>query len=128
MEVDMKRTLILLGLSFGALSLTGCTDGTYYSGGLYMGDIAYDGYYDNYYGPIYDGYWGTDNYFYYRHSDQDRSFRRGDRNHFMRGRERPSEHFYQMHGITRPPEGSHAPHFPTQNRKGGHRDDGHNPR
>ena len=33
--------------------------------GVAVQPVAYDGFYDDYYGPFYDGYWGRDNYFYY---------------------------------------------------------------
>lgn len=45
-----------------ALMLAGCA-GPGYVG---RGSIAYDGYYDNAYGPIYDGYWGDGDVFFYR--------------------------------------------------------------
>jgi hypothetical protein len=50
----------------GALALTACAGGGYghrFGGG----DLAYDAYYDDAYGPYIDGYWGADDVFMYRH-------------------------------------------------------------
>ena len=44
--------------------------------------VAYDGYYDGYYGPYYDGFWGDDGYFYY--SDVNHHWVRDDNHHFRR--------------------------------------------
>jgi hypothetical protein len=66
----MKKTLALLALSLSVTTLAACVDDGYgYGGGVAYGPgpYAYDGWYDGAYGPIYDGYWGSDNYFYYRH-------------------------------------------------------------
>ena len=61
-----------LGLIFASGVLVaplfaGCAD---YSVGYYgpgpVADIEYDGYYDGYYGQIYDGYWGDNGVFFYR--------------------------------------------------------------
>jgi hypothetical protein len=51
----------------------------------------YNGWYDGYYGPIYDGYWGRDGFFYYRSAPDARAFRRGDRNHFRRDAPPPAD-------------------------------------
>ncbi len=54
----MKKLL----LSAGAfVLLAGCAGPRYVGGGF-----GYDGYYDDHYGPIYDGYWGDGDVFYYR--------------------------------------------------------------
>ncbi len=42
----------------------------------------YDGYYDDYYGPVEEGFWGPDGYFYY--GDHDHNFHRGEPAHFRR--------------------------------------------
>jgi hypothetical protein len=44
------------------------------------GGYPYDGYYDDFYGPFDDGYWGGDGFFYF--SDGRGGFRRDDGNHF----------------------------------------------
>src|SRR5690348_14657820 len=44
-------------------------DRPYYGGGSYYSGASlayYDLWYDNFYGPVYGGYWGPDNYFYYQ--------------------------------------------------------------
>ena len=97
------------------LALGGCvTDGYGYGGvGLAYGDAyPYDGWYDGYYGPLHDGYWGNNGYFYYRSNAGDRRFRRGDRAHFYRGPNAPGANFRGMRGDYRPSRGEHAPHYP----------------
>ncbi len=89
------------------------TDGYGYGGSIYAGSpYAYDGYYDGFYGPIYDGYWGTDNYFYYRSGAHERRYRRGDSAHFHRGDRGPGSNFRPMQGSMTPGRGIHTPHFP----------------
>ncbi len=46
------------------------------------GPSYYDGYYDDYYGPVEEGFWGPDGYFYY--GDHDHNFHRGEPAHFRR--------------------------------------------
>lgn len=58
-------------------------------------DIAYDGWYDGFYGPIYDGYWNND-VFFFRTGDNDR-FQAGDASHF---RHSAAPGFAPMHGMT----------------------------
>jgi hypothetical protein len=98
----MKAILAVLVVS-GALGLAACESDGYYGSSLY-GSTAYGstrysdrysdryyspqtvwhrGWYDNYYGPIYDGYWGPGDVFYYRVRPGDR-FYRDDRRHFRR--------------------------------------------
>ena len=108
----MKHSIVALGLVLACLPLTACVEDGYGSGFAVGVAYPYDGYYDDYYGPIYDGYWGSDGYFYYRGSDHDRHFMRGDRSHFRRGGEMPQGGgFHAMQGNTRPPQGAHMPHF-----------------
>ncbi|HWJ70129.1 MAG TPA: hypothetical protein VNS79_08790 [Sphingobium sp.] len=124
----MKRMILGLAATMAALSLTACAEDGYgygYSGIGYPG-IAYDGFYDGYYGPIYDGYWGNNGYFYYRLNQHDRRFRRGDHSHFQRPGNRPGgDHFRPMRGNTQPPQGVRAPNYPGhQARPGGGRGGG----
>jgi hypothetical protein len=106
----MKRLLIALCVTLPALPLAACADG-YYGGGAYAGSAyAYDGYYDDYYGPIYDGYWGDDGAFYYRGSDHDRSFHRGDQAHFSRNAGQGG-HFHAIQGSLTPSADLHMRHF-----------------
>jgi len=94
----MKPILAVLVVS-GALGLAACeSDG--YSGASFYGSTGYSdryygdryysprtvwhrGWYDNFYGPIYDGYWGPGDVFFYRVQPGDR-FYRDDRRHFRR--------------------------------------------
>jgi hypothetical protein len=95
------------------------TGGVAYAGGSY----AYDGFYDDYYGPIYDGYWGDDGGFYYRRGPSDRRFVRGDAAHFNRSGN-AGGHFHPMQGSMTPGSGMHMPHFGGA----GMDDGGHGPR
>ena len=108
----MKRFLALAGIAAAALSLSACDDEIYGGGGFgWGGPYAYDGWYDGYYGNVYDGYWGNDGYFYYRRGDGDRSYYRGDRNHFARGAA-PGGNYQHLQGsINQQPQGVRMPHF-----------------
>ena len=112
MEVFMKRPLILACLAASTLSLTACHDG--YGSRVAVGwsSYPYYGWYDGFYGPIYDGYW-VDSIFYFRRSPQDRAFRRGDPLHFRRGTVRPPDsRFRRFEGTLRPPpQGTSMPRF-----------------
>lgn len=113
----MKRLIIALGATLAAGLIGGCADTGYgYGADFYAGGpYAYDGYYDGFYGPIYDGYWGDDGFFYYRSGDHDRHYHRGDRAHFSR--EARSGNFHAMHGSFTPTRGTRMPHF---SGRGGH--------
>jgi hypothetical protein len=54
----MKRTLLAVA---AALAVSGCAENMGY-GPYFGGDMAY---YDDSYGPFYNGYWGHDGSFYY---------------------------------------------------------------
>lgn len=70
----MKFVLIAPAL---LLTLSSCAD---YQGGM-GGRLAYNGYYDDSYGPIYDGYWGEGDTFYYR-SSRNGEYQRDSGQHF----------------------------------------------
>jgi len=55
----MRKLILCAG---AALMLASCAGPGYVGGG----GVAYDGFYDDYYGPIYDGYWGDGGVFFYR--------------------------------------------------------------
>jgi hypothetical protein len=76
------RTILTIGAA--ALMLCACTGPGRERVVVGVGavPVAYDGYYDGYYGPYYDGYWGTDGFFYY--SDANRHWVRDDNHHFRR--------------------------------------------
>lgn len=63
----------LLGAA-ALLTLAGCAGPGYVGGGAMAG---YDGFYDDYYGPIYDGYWGDGGVFFYRSHPHGRYIRDG---------------------------------------------------
>lgn len=127
-----KRTLITLALAAAApLALAGCAedyygDGYNYNAGYGWQNYPYDVYYDNYYGPFYDGYWGSDGYFWYRLLQSDRTWRRGGRDHFNRdggnhggqgggrGGGNNGGHNWQHYNGTvhQPPANARLPNFP----------------
>ena len=117
----MKKTLLVAICAFSALPLGACADGHGY-GGVNVGvgtPYAYNGYYDDYYGAVYDGYWGDDGGFYYRSSANDRRYRRGDSAHFNQNA--PSGgHYHQIQGSMTPTRGMHTPHFSGNGTTGGH--------
>lgn len=103
----MKKTLLAL---LGALPLAACAGG-YYGGPAGPGPIAYDGYYDDYYGQIDDGYWGDGDVFYYRPHGHGRYV--PDRAHHFRhdmGGGQPMGGFHPMHGMMTPPAGHGGHH------------------
>lgn len=61
--MTVKRFSPLIGAAAVALLLVGCASR---GDGFRTADVDYDGYYDNYYGPISDGYWGSNGMFYYQ--------------------------------------------------------------
>ncbi len=101
----MKRILLVLSLGVAAAGLGACAD-DYYGGGYGHGygyndgpgfyayhPIGYDGFYDDAYGPFYDGYWG-DGGFYYS-TGEGRPYVLDRDNHF---RHESGEGFHAFHG------------------------------
>ncbi|THD58628.1 hypothetical protein [Phenylobacterium sp.] len=79
----MKKLLIILAATtaIGGAGLAGCaSDGHHYFGG---GGGGYDAYYDDFYGPYVDGYWGDDGVFMFRH-ERGGEFARDESHHFRR--------------------------------------------
>lgn len=112
----MRRTTIL-ACSALLMGLSGCATDGYYGADVGWGSpYPYYGWYDGYYGPIYDGYWGSDGYFYYRVSDHDRHFHRGDHDHFSRTQSAPGPHYRQIQGNVSPQRGYKMPHYPHHER------------
>jgi hypothetical protein len=76
----MKKTLAAIAVAAAAaLSLAACES----MGGPGPHSYGYvDGYYDDAYGPFYDGYWGADDVFYYRTGEGGDYIR--DNDHHMR--------------------------------------------
>lgn len=109
----MKRTFALLGLALATAPLSACAGDGYGYGGLTWSSHPYYGWYDNYYGPFHDGYWGNDSYFYFRLNDRERSFRRDRNRHFRRDDRPPGDGFRRFEGTTQPPpRGTRMPRFP----------------
>lgn len=107
-----KKLMIALCATLVTLPLAGCYEDGY--GGVAMGygsPYAYNGFYDDYYGPVYDGYWGTDGGFYYRNSDHDRGYRRGDPRHFSQSAPSGQGNWHPIQGSMTPQRGMHMPHF-----------------
>jgi hypothetical protein len=86
-EIIMKPAIALASLAVSVV-LSGCVaygpppPGPYAYGPYPAEAVAYDGFYDGYYGPFYDGYWARDGYFYY--ADRNHSFHRDYSGHFRR--------------------------------------------
>lgn len=118
----MKKTIALVMLTLSTVPLAACVDDGYGGVGVASygpGPYSYDGWYDGYYGPIYDGYWGSDNYFYYRHGNGDRGYMRGDRGHFRRDTPQGQHNYQPLHGTMTPGQGMRMPHFPRGGGGGG---------
>ncbi|KUR76103.1 hypothetical protein [Novosphingobium sp. FSW06-99] len=114
----MNRPLTFALLALSTVPLAACA-GTGVEVAYAPGPYAYDGWYDGYYGPIYDGYWGNDGYFYYRHGEGEGAFVRGDRAHFARQAPQGPHNFQRIQGNTAPRQGVRAPHFPGGGGHGG---------
>ena len=117
----MHRSTTLIAIALAALPLAGCVtdeygDGYGYGNGYYGGGYdryayndrydngyygsPYDVWYDGYYGPINDGYWAGDGYFYYT-TGRDRDWRRGSAGHFRRDAYRDYRHYQFQRGDRR---------------------------
>lgn len=114
----MKRSIVLAAACAAFLPLAGCADGFGLGmGATYPADYAYgaypyDGWYDGYYGSIYDGYWGNDGYFYYRLNKGERNYRRGEAAHFRRQHQGQADGYHEMRGTLRYEQGLTMPSFP----------------
>ena len=76
----MKKMLVIAASLLALTGMSACAEYDYGHGpGRYA---AYDLYYDGYYGPVSEGYWGGDGWFWYR--DSTRHWRRDDGRHFRR--------------------------------------------
>jgi len=89
----------ILGATAALALVAGCADGYYGSGpgadfAYYGPDTEFDGYYDGYYGPVYEGYWGNGGAFYYRNNAGGR-WRQADAAHVRRD---PAPGFNHIHG------------------------------
>jgi len=84
---------LAMGLAIASLSIALPSCAAPHHGGLLAYD-DYDAYYDDAYGPFYDGYWGDDGAFYYR-DGRGRPFLRDGGGHFRHG---PTGGFHGVHG------------------------------
>jgi len=100
----MRQITSIIGAAAAIALLAGCADGGMYGPGPGVAVVGYDGYYDDAYGPFYDGYWGGDGAFYYRNSENDR-FHRDTSQHFRRD---AANGFHAVHG--RPHAGADRHH------------------
>ncbi len=88
----MRKLLPLIGVASVLALSAGCADYGYGGGhgpdgGVYGYDygppaVGFDAYYDDAYGPFFDGYWADDG-FYYRANDHD-AYHRDTAGHFRR--------------------------------------------
>jgi hypothetical protein len=101
----MKKLLISLAASAVALTISACAGGYYGPGGPVVGPVAYDGFYDDAYGPFYDGYWGGDGAFYYS-DGEGHPFHRDTGGHF---RHDMAQGFHPVHGFGGMHGGGHRP-------------------
>ena len=93
----MKKTLTALGLTVGLLGMSACASGPYgYAGGYGPEPVAYDGYYDDFYGPFYDGYWAGDGGYYYTDAPG-HPYHRDTGAHFRRDQ---ASGFHAVHGAS----------------------------
>jgi len=91
----MRYVATLAGCAAAAVLLAGCAydEGYHHHGEMAVG-VDYDGFYDDYYGPVADGYWGPDDFFYYTDAPG-HPFRRDESHHF---RHDAAEGFHPVHG------------------------------
>ncbi len=93
----MRKMLIAAALG-GMMILPACAGGYgYYGASAGPADVYYDGFY----GPYTEGYWGPDAAFYYRGGDG--RFIRDESNHYRRGMFGGAHH-YHSHGAPREAE------------------------
>jgi len=116
----MRRVMTFALLAVASVPLAACAGGYGVGVGYASGPYGYDGWYDGAYGPIYDGYWGDDGYFYYRHGEGEGAFVRGDPGHFRHDAPSGPHNFQPIHGTTAPRAGVRAPHFPGGGHGGQH--------
>jgi hypothetical protein len=103
----MKQHLLsALALVLATSSLGACATDYYGFGG--GGYSYYDGYYDDFYGPVGYGYWGPDDYFYYSHDGRG-AYVRDDARHFRRDQGQGGHQFHMRGRMPHPPPEHRAP-------------------
>jgi len=78
----MQHLRLYFASAVSLFLLAGCADDLYAHRHVH-GAADYDLFYDDYYGPVVDGYWGDDGFFYYR-DRLDHPYRRDDGHHMRR--------------------------------------------
>ena len=110
--------LAAIALGVTATLPAACADDVYGRGIISWSSYPYYGWYNGYYGPFYDGYWGTDGYYYFRLSAAERRYRRDRARHFRREAVRNDRRFRRFERTLQPPpRGTRMPNFPR--RRGG---------
>ncbi len=110
----MKKLMLVAGVAMILAPLGACADGPYARTGVGVGvayadgpvAVGYDGYYDDAYGPFYDGYWAGDGGFYYTDAPG-HPYRRDTGNHF---RHDAAAGFHPVHGAMRAGGGERHDH------------------
>jgi len=109
----MKHTFSSLALALAATLPAACVNDVYGRGALTWSSYPYVGWYNDYYGSFYDGYWGTDGYFWFRLDAVERRYRRDKERHFRREATRSDRRFKRFERNLRPPpNGTRMPNFP----------------
>jgi len=87
----MKSLALALAITSISIVLPACASRDLRGG---VASLGYDAYYDDAYGPFYDGYWGDDGAYYYCNG-AGRPFVRDGGGHFQHA---PSAGFHGVHG------------------------------
>jgi len=93
----MNKTLTALTVAASLLGMAACASGPYGPGpgdGYGPEPVAFDGYYDDFYGPFYDGYWAGDGGYYYTDAPG-HAYHRDTGGHF---RHDSASGFHTVHG------------------------------
>ena len=89
----MKSVALALAIASVSIGLASCASpGQTVAAGV--NPVGYDAYYDDAYGPFYDGYWGDDGAFYYSQGEG-HDFVRDGAGHFQHG---GGGGFHSVHG------------------------------
>ena len=111
---------VLIACGAVALAIAGgltasCEDTVYGRGVMTWSSHPDYGWYDSYYGPFHDGYWGTDGLFWFRLNDRDRDYRPDRDRHFRHDNDRADPRFQRFdRSMTPPPRGTPMPRFPKE--------------
>jgi hypothetical protein len=87
------KSMALLAIASISVALSSCASNGHGLMGGGFASLDYDAYYDDAYGPFYDGYWGGDGAFYHRER-VGRPFTRDGGGHFQHA---PASGFHGVH-------------------------------